>query len=679
MEASPVNTPNSGKHDVTVSASLSGGLDLPVGRIIDERFQIIEELGRGGMGVVYRVQQISLGREMALKTLDGTDIADATWLRFKQEAKATSLLDHPNLISVHDYGIIDGKHPFFVMDLVEGATLSQLISRDGPLSVEKAIPIFIQVCFGLAYAHELGIVHRDLKPSNIMVTKSDNTDGMTTVKIVDFGIAKLKAAEGTEVQGLTKTGEIFGSPLYMSPEQCLGNKIDHRSDIYAIGCVLFEALTGLPPFMGNTALSTMMMHQSEKPPSLKEATLGKEFPAEIQEIVSRLLEKDPNARYQSFGALAHDLSLLQQGTSAFALQKLQPTTEEHKKQNTKDELLFTVIVGTLAVLLVGIAVYFFKDQADYKYYTQRIEKEIANTKAAAIENTTQAERALPKVSVQSSIIIKNDGKKVRRINFLAYVGEFNVVGKDQIAKALGLYEIPVENSIHFRSFRNDLITTPGFFLQFQNDDIIELTLVESIIGDEHIKDITNFQGLLSLDVSSTDVSDKSVETINRLPKLEKLNVGYNRMTEAGILGIHRLLELLELRTGELPSVSRLIEKLKDSKRLTSFRCTQTLLTPQDFENLSRIKSLAELDIDGCRGVTNEALEQLSTLPNLTRFTIRNCRMPDVNPAILNKFKSLKIVVVGPELITKDRIESMRKICPKINFVPGKTTVDKSED
>lgn len=129
MEASPVNTPNSGKHDVTVSASLSGGLDLPVGRIIDERFQIIEELGRGGMGVVYRVQQISLGREMALKTLDGTDIADATWLRFQQEAKATSLLDHPNLISVHDYGIIDGKHPFFVMDLVEGSKPADIARR----------------------------------------------------------------------------------------------------------------------------------------------------------------------------------------------------------------------------------------------------------------------------------------------------------------------------------------------------------------------------------------------------------------------------------------------------------------------------------------------------------------------------------------------------------------------
>ncbi|HNB21520.1 MAG TPA: serine/threonine-protein kinase, partial [Candidatus Melainabacteria bacterium] len=365
-EVSPVNTPNSGKHDVTVSASLSAGLDLPVGRIINERYKIIEELGRGGMGVVYRVQQIALGREMALKTLDGTDIADETWLRFQQEAKATSMLDHPNLISVHDYGIIDGKHPFFVMDLVEGSTLSQIIKKEGPLTVEKAIPIFIQVCFGLAYAHELGIVHRDLKPSNIMVLKTDAANSGVGVKIVDFGIAKLKTPEGTEAQGLTKTGEVFGSPLYMSPEQCLGNRIDHRSDIYAIGCVLFEALTGLPPFMGSTALSTMMMHQAEKPPSLKEATLGKEFPAELQEIVYRLLEKEPNARYQSLGALAHDLSLLQQGSATVALNL--PSSIENQKKQKKETILLGSVLGLIACIIVGTGVYFFKDQADNKLY-----------------------------------------------------------------------------------------------------------------------------------------------------------------------------------------------------------------------------------------------------------------------------------------------------------------------
>lgn len=666
-EAAPVNTPNSGKHDVTVSASLSVGLDLPVGRVINERYKIIEELGRGGMGVVYRVQQVALGREMALKTLDGTDISDGTWLRFQQEAKATSLLDHPNLISVHDYGIIDGKHPFFVMDLVDGATLSQLISKNGPLSVEKAIPIFIQVCFGLAYAHELGIVHRDLKPSNIMVLKSDREDGMTAVKIVDFGIAKLKSPEGIEVQGLTKTGEIFGSPLYMSPEQCLGSKLDHRSDIYSLGCVLFEALAGLPPFMTNSALSTMMMHQTEKPPTLKEATLGKEFPAEIQAIVSRLLEKEPDARYQSLGALAHDLSLLQQGNSTLSLQKLPSTSEDLKTEKTKDVVLFASIIGLIICILVALAVYYFKEQADFRQFQSDLRRENAKVKASAIDASKLADLTSPKISVQSSTIFNNDGKKMRRINFLMNAGEFNVVGNDDRKVAHGLHEFPAKNSIHFRSSGIEFIQTPGYFLQFQNDDITELTIDNSTLSDEHINDITNFQGLRYLDVSSNDLSDRSIDTMNRLPKLENLNVGFNRITEAGLLKLKRLLDLRELRTGELRTVSKLTEALKNSKKLEYLRFTYSELGPQDIKNISNISSLTELNIENCKGITNDSLKQLSVMPNLRQLGITNDKISNFSLEILDKFKQLHSVIVEPEFLTKENIAEGKRLCPRVTF------------
>ena len=666
-EVSPVNTPNSGKHDVTVSASLSAGLDLPVGRIINERYKIIEELGRGGMGVVYRVQQIALGREMALKTLDGTDIADETWLRFQQEAKATSMLDHPNLISVHDYGIIDGKHPFFVMDLVEGSTLSQIIKKEGPLTVEKAIPIFIQVCFGLAYAHELGIVHRDLKPSNIMVLKTDAANSGVGVKIVDFRIAKLKTPEGTEAQGLTKTGEVFGSPLYMSPEQCLGNRIDHRSDIYAIGCVLFEALTGLPPFMGSTALSTMMMHQAEKPPSLKEATLGKEFPAELQEIVYRLLEKEPNARYQSLGALAHDLSLLQQGSATVALNL--PSSIENQKKQKKETILLGSVVGLIACIIVGTAVYYIKEQVDNELYKKSLDSEIARLKASVIDDPKKFEMAIPDITVQSSIIYNQQGKKERRINFLTEVGEFNVVGKGGRRKALGKVELSSEDSIHFESNNNPTALKRDFFLQFQNDDITELAVVQSLLSDEHLKDITNFQGLRDLDISSTDVSDESIEIINRLPKLEKLNVGFNRITEKGILKINRLLELKELRTGELPSANELIKGLKDAKRLEYLRFTSTKLSPEDIANISAIGTITELNLESCEGVTDDTLKILEKMPNLATLALRRTSVTEQGLLGLNKFKHLTKVSVETEKLPRPLIDKLKTACPKIEFIP----------
>ncbi len=173
--------------------------------------------------------------------------------------------------------------------------------------------------------------------------------GPFTAKIVDFGIAKLHMNEGADIQGLTKTGEIFGSPLYMSPEQCLGVAVDHRSDIYALGCVLFEALTGLPPFMGNTSLSTMMKHQSEKAPTLKEATLGKEFPKDVEKLVAQLLEKDPDKRYQSLNNVAKDLGFLQQGISAQSLTSttniLSETTYTAKKLSISLTVLACILSG----------------------------------------------------------------------------------------------------------------------------------------------------------------------------------------------------------------------------------------------------------------------------------------------------------------------------------------------
>src|SRR5262249_1308721 len=155
------------------------------------------------------------------------------------------LLDHPNIVSVHDFGVTDEDKFFLVMEYVPGIVLSDLISTEGRLPPEKAIPIVLQACYAVAHAHGRGIIHRDIKPSNIML--SPGAAGTFTVKIVDFGIAKLQPADGTEDHQLTRSGQLFGSPLYMSPERCMGRVLDGRSDIYSMGCVFFEALTGHPP------------------------------------------------------------------------------------------------------------------------------------------------------------------------------------------------------------------------------------------------------------------------------------------------------------------------------------------------------------------------------------------------------------------------------------------------
>lgn len=281
--------------------------------ILGGRYRVLSLLGRGGMGVVYRVEQIFLGKELALKTIDQTAQSDIAIRRFQAEARAVFAVNHPNIVAVHDFGLLDDQTPFLAMELVKGRTIGEIIQTRN-LSVDQILKVFIQVCHGLAHAHKCGVVHRDIKPNNIMVLDGMPLGTEGSIKILDFGIAKLTQHEGGELQALTRTGEIFGSPIYMSPEQCTGGTVDYRSDIYSLGCVLFEALTGTPPFVGESALSTMMMHQGAIP-TLKEASLGNSFAPELEQIVGAMLSKVPNERYQDLSVAAGDLASVNSGQS----------------------------------------------------------------------------------------------------------------------------------------------------------------------------------------------------------------------------------------------------------------------------------------------------------------------------------------------------------------------------
>ncbi len=292
------------------SVELAPSYQLTPGQIIGDRYEVKSIIGQGGMGCVYLVEQIFLHKVFALKTLHPGHMSDLAWRRFQKEAQATSAFDHAGLIKVHDFGMIGELQPFFVMDFFDGETLSSRIERSGALSLSEALAIFIPVCAALAHAHKQGVVHRDIKPSNILIAKVNDE---YQIKIVDFGIAKLTSASDSETLALTRTGEVFGTPYYMSPEQCLGTSIDHRADIYSLGCVLFQALTGMPPFIGDTALSIMMQHQSATPVSLKEASLGKTFPEAADSVLRKMLQKNPGQRYQNLAEVANDLESIKRG------------------------------------------------------------------------------------------------------------------------------------------------------------------------------------------------------------------------------------------------------------------------------------------------------------------------------------------------------------------------------
>ncbi len=253
-----------------------------IGTVIDSKYKVISLVGEGGMGAVYKVKHLLLNKEMALKTFRTANLGEAAWQRFQREAQSIAKLTHPNIVQVFDFGISEQNFPYYTMELLVGESLAERLQRSARLSIADALTVFKLVADGMAHAHRLGIVHRDIKPANIFIEKDK---GLGAPRIVDFGLAKLAASQTVDDQSLTKAGLVFGSPLYMSPEQSLGKDTDQRTDIYSFGCSLFEALTGRPPFLAGSALLTISMHQNSSPPHLVQSAVDFKFPDRLVAIV----------------------------------------------------------------------------------------------------------------------------------------------------------------------------------------------------------------------------------------------------------------------------------------------------------------------------------------------------------------------------------------------------------
>lgn len=280
--------------------------ELVIGSRFADRYQILELVGRGSMGVVYKARHELMGRVVAIKMLRSVlQLDERSIKRFEREARAASRLDHPNVIIVHDFGLTENRQPYLVMDFASGNTLYTVQKRERILRPDRAVHIFTQVCDALHHAHVQGVVHRDLKPSNIMVMQRD--DDPNFVKVFDLGIAKIAWAESEhEQEALTATGEVCGSPVYLSPEQCTHSPVDHRTDIYSLGVVMYELLTGVPPLMGETVYDTIYLHVHEPPPRFNEVC-DLPIPPRLEQIVMKALSKDPGDRQQSMQELRWEL------------------------------------------------------------------------------------------------------------------------------------------------------------------------------------------------------------------------------------------------------------------------------------------------------------------------------------------------------------------------------------
>lgn len=417
---------------------------LPPQSVFADRYRILEKIGEGGMGSVYKVKHVHMGNVLALKILNSRSTTAEVVRRFEQEARVVSRMKHPNIVAIHDFGIV-GAEAYLVMDYLEGHNLGDIpeFSKGGAISIERFLRLMIQACSALAHAHENGVVHRDLKPGNIIVVPAEGTEQAV---LVDFGIAKVMPRED-ETQGVvTQTGDVIGSPCYMSPEQCQSQAIDLRSDIYSLGCVMYELLVGQPPFRGENVLSTVFMHMNAAP---------KRFPARLREsllqrqleaIVLKSLAKSPDDRYQSTLELASDLKQAQRCSNGMwsNIKTFFKTAKAHRNSAHKMPLLQRHGVA----LLSGVAMFTamallwlpaqLSDSTAKVHLDEKLQKIVYELLSAGTQTTFPTAESIEKEGLRSLDSLSESFRA--EPEKLELIRNVEKLGKNSLSKTQALHE-----------------------------------------------------------------------------------------------------------------------------------------------------------------------------------------------------------------------------------------------
>jgi serine/threonine protein kinase len=392
--------------------------DALIGQTLADRYEIQSLIGEGGIGLVYKARHILMNRTVAIKIIRAEMIDNSTLLqRFQQEATAISKLDHPNIVKVYDYGVAPDGLPYLVMDCLEGTTLSDLLTAQGKMSPERAMPLFLQACHALKHAHENGIIHRDFKASNLVICQ-DPAHG-EVVKVVDFGMAKLlhPDADSMNFQELTQKGEVFGSPLYMSPEQCKGQRLDERSDIYSLACIMYYALAGRPPFLGENVLETLQkqINENSVPPSSYQSSIS----PGLDSVVLKALQKVPENRYQNMNEMLVDLEAVNNGEQCvFSTQKLKvnPARKKMWTRNFESEIVFAAVIG---VAMVAITAFMSGRMVEHEGETQEVnmwvDHNLDGDKALARHDFRGAERCYQEAITEATKFGRNDPRLAKSL------------------------------------------------------------------------------------------------------------------------------------------------------------------------------------------------------------------------------------------------------------------------
>jgi serine/threonine protein kinase/Leucine-rich repeat (LRR) protein len=651
---------------------------------LSQNYEFLSELGRGGMAVVYKARNLKSQEIVAIKKLLAATLTETAMMRFQQEAKAITSLRHPNIISVHEFGVADDGEPYMVMEYVEGSNLGELIREKGSLTVEESMHRFIQLCDALQHAHAAGVLHRDLKPGNVMLSEKDGS--FADARLVDFGIAKLMAKEGEEAEKLTMTGQLFGSPPYMSPEQCRGFALDARTDIYSMGCVIFESLTGRAPLRGESILETIMKQVNEVAPSMKEVCPEKDFSPALEAIVAKALAKDPADRFQTM----HELMLaLMQSETQYGLKNLTVTSTAPVKELKKN---YSVPISLLLTVICFVGLMF----AGKHYWNDYVEKKkVADLKASVktrrkifgqIPHNERTDETLQNL-FQTDIGIDSlnlNGSKVTDASAI-------YIAKQKSLKALNLGQTKIGDGtlkaitelrqLEWLDLGGTAVTDEGLANLKSFNTLRHLSLDKTRITDKGLKHILKMSQLRNLDLSYIpDITSEGVKKLAAL-KLVRLNLcGYS--LKDSLKTVSQMETLKQLDIGRSSLSDRTIDQLKDMTNLVALSINGTEVTSDGFKYLSGLKNLQRLNASRLKinddsvvhimnlpifvldysvtQITDKGCVALSKMPHLANLNLRATQIGNAGLAAIVKAPNLKTLDVGQSRITDDGLPSLVK-------------------
>ncbi len=701
--------------DQTVALSIgTGGQTLQVGEIVGGAYRLESLLGQGGMGLVFRARHLTFNQDYALKIVN-PDVLDAvSSRRFAIEAQAIAKLDHENIVKIFNMGVHNQTCPYYVMELMTGESLSAYIKKGVDISIEQGLDIFRQMASALGYAHRKGIVHRDVKPSNIVLLPHGDS---YRAKIVDFGLAKVFYAG----QQLTATGEVFGTPYYMSPEQSTGQPIDARADIYSLGCALFETITGAPPFKGATAVQTLMMQLEAPVPKFVDIFDDQALAQQFDLLIGRMMAKRLDDRYQTMEQVARDIQRLIDGKSiAKTAADMENTAGDQdydgdesvgdSARNDDGEIESSNVptsarvgnlaasafafslIGILALLVVTSGYYIFRGQfapkrnVDPGMLIAKLPNE--NDVDGTVAQKETIKKEFLAVSPIRSTLVSKAGTICKRFNFpQTCIGEIVDV-HNRSFEAEG--EIFVTNSPLALSLQKKIFPAafmvPEIVSTLGVDEFEELRIQLSQFdqSDEEIPIGESGKGLVSiLETAQTwrrlnsiifaniAITSDVVSDLGKLKQLRRLKVLHSKSDWKLLSKAPFLLRLMHfsVQSPKPAKIDPLIVALAKSSALQSLSLEDVEISDATFSRLADNRSVTFMYL-GKLKLSRSMLQTLVSMRNLSAVTISLCNLSDDDFIFLAKCKHINTIYVTPSGYEPGELKRLEKLIPKLKVFNG---------